>query len=94
MRVVIVEFVAERVFALERKKEIVFLFDFFGFEFDGKFEFFELDDHVVFLRPRADFVHHVERIENVDDENSEINAYKERINLVKDQPMNNGQIMP
>lgn len=63
------------------------MFDFFGSEFDGKFEFLELDDHVVFLCPRADFVHHVERIENVDDENSEINAYKERINLVKAQPI-------
>ena len=68
MRVVIVKFVAERVLALERKKETVFLFDFFGSEFDGKFEFLELDDHVVFLCPGADFVHHVERIENIDDE--------------------------
>lgn len=87
MRVVIVKFVAERVLALERKKETVFLFDFFGSEFDGKFEFLELDDHVVFLCPGADFVNHVERIEYVDDENSEIYAYKERINLVKAQPV-------
>lgn len=87
MRVVIVKFVAERVLALERKKETVFLFDFFGSEFDGKFEFLELDDHVVFLCPGADFVHHVERIENIDDEDSEVNTYKERVNFVKIYPV-------
>lgn len=63
------------------------MLDLLCFELDRKSEFFEFDDNVVFFRPRADFVHDVERIAYVDNENAEVNADKEGINFVKIYPV-------